>query len=144
MTSRELTSGFDFWSCGHLRVAVIYHWMSIAYRETHCRRYRICDRVELYSWRRRVWKWSQRFLGRERFSAAYRIWRLILKIGLRDCRNDTNCLGPEHFLAGGNVSRLADKYRRRYWTATTTIRHTCHRTYSLSWRVRQIGGSSSL
>ena len=22
MTSRELTSGFDFWSCGHLRVAV--------------------------------------------------------------------------------------------------------------------------
>jgi len=24
MTSRELTSGFDFWSCGHLRMAVVH------------------------------------------------------------------------------------------------------------------------
>ena len=24
MTSRELTSGFDFWSCGHLRMAVAH------------------------------------------------------------------------------------------------------------------------
>jgi len=24
MTSRELTSGFDFWSRGHLRIAVVY------------------------------------------------------------------------------------------------------------------------
>jgi len=24
MTSRELTSGFDFWSCGHLRMAVMH------------------------------------------------------------------------------------------------------------------------
>jgi len=24
MTSRELTSGFDFWSCGHLCVAVMH------------------------------------------------------------------------------------------------------------------------
>jgi len=24
MTSRELTSGFDFWSCGHLRIAVMH------------------------------------------------------------------------------------------------------------------------
>jgi len=24
MTSRKLTSGFDFWSSGHLRVAVMY------------------------------------------------------------------------------------------------------------------------
>jgi len=24
MTSRELTSGFDFWSCDHLRMAVMY------------------------------------------------------------------------------------------------------------------------
>ena len=24
MTSRELASGFDFWSCGHLRMAVIH------------------------------------------------------------------------------------------------------------------------
>jgi len=25
MTSRELTSGFDFWSHGHLRIAVMHH-----------------------------------------------------------------------------------------------------------------------
>ena len=24
MTSRELASGFDFWSCGHLRMAVMH------------------------------------------------------------------------------------------------------------------------
>jgi len=24
MTSRELTSGFDFWSCGHLHIAVMH------------------------------------------------------------------------------------------------------------------------
>ena len=24
LTSRELTSGFDFWSCGHLRMAVMH------------------------------------------------------------------------------------------------------------------------
>jgi len=24
MTLRELTSGFDFWSCGHLRMAVMH------------------------------------------------------------------------------------------------------------------------
>ena len=24
MTSRELTSGFDFWSCGHRRMAVVH------------------------------------------------------------------------------------------------------------------------
>ena len=24
MTSRELTSGFDFWSCGHLSIAMAY------------------------------------------------------------------------------------------------------------------------
>jgi len=24
MTSRELTSGFDFWSCGHLRMSVVH------------------------------------------------------------------------------------------------------------------------
>ena len=24
MTSRELTSGFDLWSCGHLRMAVMH------------------------------------------------------------------------------------------------------------------------
>jgi len=24
MTSRELTSGFDFWSCAHLRIAVMH------------------------------------------------------------------------------------------------------------------------
>jgi len=24
MTARELTTRFDFWSCGHLRIAVVY------------------------------------------------------------------------------------------------------------------------